>query len=132
MIKYLTAILVSVIAVLVLALAWAFATIRNDAVQAGVLRADLKALTEAQERAVERRKKDLATLVARERKLASKARELAEAQEALYTALQREKTWSDTDVPDTVQTALQGDSGGSNFDPASLLDRENQDGNPKP
>jgi hypothetical protein len=70
------------------------------------LRAENQSLMEAQKRAVEREKRDRAVLVARQAKIVSQGRKLAEAQEALSEALQRNKSWSDTDVPDEVQKAL--------------------------
>ncbi len=77
-----------------------------------VLAAEQQSLREASERAVERQKNDRKVLVAREAKIALQARKLAQAQEALSEALQRNKSWSDTDVPDEVQKALAGPSGG--------------------
>jgi uncharacterized protein HemX len=80
--------------------------------QNAVLVVERDGATEALERAVERQKLDRQVLVAREAKIASKQRELARAQEALQNALQANKSWSDTDVPDDVQKALGGPSGG--------------------
>ena len=77
-----------------------------------VLAEQNKTLTEAAERAVERQKLDRQVLVARQAEIASQARKLAQAQEALSEALQRNKDWSDTDVPDEVQKALHGPSSG--------------------
>ena len=71
-----------------------------------------KALTEAAARAVERQKADRQVLVARQAKIAAKQRELKKAQEALSEALQRNNDWRDTNVPDEVQKALGGPSGG--------------------
>lgn len=95
-------------------------TVKQQVASAAVLKAEVKSLTDAQKQAATRLKKDRATLVAREAKIASQARKLADAQQALSNALQAEKAWSDTDVPTTVQKALTGDSGGSNSGPASL------------
>ena len=69
-----------------------------------------KSLTEAAERAASRAKLDRKVLVAKQAQVASKQRELDKAQEALSEALQRNKSWSDTDVPDDVQKALSGPS----------------------
>ena len=71
-----------------------------------------KSLTEAAERAASRAKLDRQVLVAKQAQVASQALKLAQAQEALSEALQRNKSWSDTDVPDDVQRALGGPSGG--------------------
>ena len=73
-----------------------------------VLQAANEALTEASARAVEREKSDRQVLVARQAEIAAKQRELKQVQEALSEALQRNKAWSDTDVPDEVQSALGG------------------------
>lgn len=64
-------------------------------------------LTEAQNRAIERQKSDRQVLVARQAKIASQARKLAEAQKALSEALQRNESWRDTQVPEEVRNALQ-------------------------
>ena len=79
-------------------------------------------LTEAQEQALARAKADRATLVARQAKIASQTAKLRQAQQGLSEALQREKAWSDTDVPKAVQEALAGRSGGSDSGPGGLLD----------
>lgn len=71
-----------------------------------------KTLMEAHNRAVEREKLDRKVLVARQAKIASQALKLSEAQQALSEALQRNKEWNDADVPDEVQKALGGPSGG--------------------
>jgi uncharacterized protein HemX len=86
------------------------------------LSAQVNSLTEAQERAVARAKADRATLVARQAKIASQGRKLAQAQQALSEALQHEKAWSDTDVPTAVQNALSGRSGGPDSAPVGVLD----------
>ena len=85
-----------------------------------VLEAQNASLMEASKRAQERMKADRQVLVARQAKIAAQARVLADTREALSEALQRNKTWSDTDVPDDVQKALSGRSGGSDSVPASL------------
>lgn len=71
-----------------------------------------KSLTEAAERAASRAKLDRQVLVAKQAQVALKQAQLQKAQEALSEALQRNKSWSDTDVPDDVQRALGGPSGG--------------------
>jgi uncharacterized protein HemX len=76
------------------------------------LAAQNKTLTEAAERAVEREKQDRKVLVARQAEIASQARKLTQAQRSLSEALQRNKPWSDTDVPPDVQKALSGPSDG--------------------
>jgi hypothetical protein len=85
-----------------------------------VLASQNASLTEAVNRAAVRLKKDRAALLARENKIASQGRKLAQAQEALSEALQRNKTWSDTDVPTDVQEAIVGRSGATDSGPASL------------
>lgn len=78
---------------------------------ASELRTENKTLVDAAEQAQRRAKADRKVLVARQAKIASKQRELAEAHEALQNSLQRNKSWSDTDVPLDVQKALSGRSG---------------------
>lgn len=124
--------LIAAIAALVLALGGMGYVLKSQVERAAVLEVQVKTLTDAQKQAATRRKKDAATLVAREKEIASQARKLAEAQQGLSEALQAEKAWSDTDVPTPVQKALSGDSGGSNFGPVSLLDRSDREGDPKP
>ena len=68
-------------------------------------------LSEAAERAQARLKYDRQVLVARQAKIAAQARKLAEQEMALQNALESNKTWSDTDVPPEVQSALSGPSG---------------------
>lgn len=70
-----------------------------------------KSLIAASERAAERFKYDRKVLVARQAKIASQTRKLAESETALQNALRSNKTWSDTDVPPDVQRALGGPSG---------------------
>ncbi len=74
--------------------------------------ATLEGLTEAQNQAQERSKSDRQVLVARQARIASEARKLAQENEGLRAALQRNKSWSDTDVPPEVQDALLGRSDG--------------------
>lgn len=95
------------------------------------LGAQNKSLTEAVERAAEREKQDRKVLVARQAEIASQARKLKQANAALSEALnsetavyldshgvlQRNKSWSDTDVPSDVQKALQGRSDSPAADP---------------
>lgn len=84
---------------------------RSAWVEGQYLKTENKALVDEQKRAIEREDRDRKVLVARQAKIASKQRELDKAQEALSEALQRNKSWSDTDVPDDVQKALDGRSG---------------------
>lgn len=76
------------------------------------LKIENKSFSEALERAGRREKRDSDILVAREAENALQARKLAQAQGALSKALQRNKAWSDTDVPPDVQSALGGASDG--------------------
>ena len=84
----------------------------SGAEQIGKLKEVNKVLLEAQNRAIQREQADRKVLVARQVKIASQARKLAQANTALSEALQRNKSWSDTDVPDEVHKALAGPSGG--------------------
>jgi uncharacterized protein HemX len=124
--------LIAAIAALVLALGGMGYMLKKQVEQAAVLEVQVKTIKDAQKQAALRRKKDAATLVAREREIASQARKLADAQQGLSEALQAEKAWSDTDVPTTVQKALSGGSDGSNSGPASLLNGSDREGEPKP
>lgn len=74
--------------------------------------ARIQSLTEAADRASKRAKFDRQALVAREAENAVQTRKLAQAQQALSEALQRNSDWSDTDVPPDVQNALLGRSDG--------------------
>ena len=78
-----------------------------------VLSTENQRLTEASKRAVERELEYRRILGTRQKEIASQARKLAQAQQALSEALQRNKTWSDTDVPTDVQNALGGAPDGS-------------------
>ena len=78
----------------------------------GVLKEANKSLTEAAEQAAKRMEKDRQVLAARHAKMLAKGREIMAEKEALENALRANKTWSDTDVPDEVQKALAGPSGG--------------------
>ena len=105
MFKYLIAILIILVGFLSGGL---YYSVRTN----GALRAERDSLVEASERAVERAKLDRAALVAREALMATQARKYRQAQEALSEALQRNKAWSDTDVPIEVQSSILGRSGG--------------------
>lgn len=85
---------------------------KNAVVRESALRAQLDALTEGQKQAEKRRKSDRKVLVATQAKIAVQGRKLARAEAALSEALQRNKSWSDTDVPDDVQKALHGAADG--------------------
>ena len=78
-------------------------------IQSGAVKSErIEALTKASEQAAKQRLKDRKVLVARAGELASKRAELAKAQEALESALQRNNDWSNTNVPIEVQKALGG------------------------
>lgn len=82
-------------------------------IQAGAVKSErIEALTKASEQASKQRSKDRKVLVARAAEIAAKRAELAKAQEALESALQRNNDWSNTNVPIEVQKALGGRSGG--------------------
>lgn len=83
--------------------------VRSNAAQA----VQLQAATEALKQAAVQRKKDLATVAARDRANALEARKLDEALQGLQKALQAEIGWSNTSVPTGVQKALREDSDGS-------------------
>lgn len=74
--------------------------------------ATINRLTEAQDAAQEREKAARKAVVARQAKIASEARKFDTGQEALKTALQAEKEWNDTEVPQGVQDALHGPGNG--------------------
>lgn len=78
-----------------------------------VLSTENQRLQEASKRAVERELEYRRILGTRQKEIALQARKLAQAQQALSEALQRNKTWSDTDVPTDVQNALSGAPDGS-------------------
>ena len=67
-----------------------------------------KAAEEASKRAVERELEYRRILGTRQKETASQARKLAQAQQALSEALQRNNDWSNTNVPIEVQKALGG------------------------
>ena len=77
-----------------------------------VLSTENQRLTEASKRAVERELEYRRILGTRAKENAAQARKLARANAALSAALQRNKSWSDTDVPPDVQNALSGPSEG--------------------
>lgn len=83
-----------------------------------VLAADIGRLVEALDQAREREASNAALLVARQSAIVSQARKLAQAQQALSEALQRNSDWSNTNVPPDVQNAL----GGLPSGPAGVLD----------
>lgn len=85
-----------------------------------VLKRDNKTLTDAAERASKREMEYRRILGARSTEIASQARKLAQENAALSEALQRNKSWSDTDVPPDVQNSLGGPSGG----PAGVLQHD--------
>lgn len=89
------------------------ARLKASEVSVQTLTAERDRAVEAQNRAAERLSQTRKVLVAREAKIASQARKITEAQDALQNALQAEKAWSDTDVPTPVQKALLGRSDGS-------------------
>lgn len=62
---------------------------------------------------LEQRKRDERILVARHKEIASKGRELAQAQEGLSRALEANLVWSEGKVPADVFEALVGDSDAS-------------------
>ena len=72
------------------------------------LSAQIKPLVEALDRATEREKQDRLLLVARQAKIASQARELAQVMKGVSEALERNKDWRDTHVPPDVQKVLTG------------------------
>lgn len=106
--KLLAALVVALLVVVIVLGSYA----RSAWVEGQYLKTENRALIDEQKRAVEREDRDRKVLVARQAKIASQARKLAQAQQSLSEALQRNKDWSDTDVPDDVQKALGGPSGG--------------------
>lgn len=98
--------LIAAIVALMLALVGMGYVLKNQVARAAVLQQEVKVLTDAQKQAATRRKKDRATLVAREREIASQARKLAEAQQGLSEALTKNQVWASQHVPNEVQEAL--------------------------
>lgn len=86
---------------------------RSEVKSAAIDRANLTTATEALNRAAVQRKKDLATVAARDKANAVAARKLDEALQGLSQALQAESVWSNTSVPTEVQKALLEDSDAS-------------------
>ncbi len=86
---------------------------RSEVRSAAVDRASLSTATEALKRAAVQRKRDLATVAARDRANAASAAKLDEALQGLQKALQAETGWSNTSVPTEVQKALLEDSDAS-------------------
>jgi hypothetical protein len=80
--------------------------VSSGAEQVGKLKEANSVLMEAQNRAILRQQADQKVLVARQAKIASQARKLAQVNSALLKALESNKAWSDTDVPTDVQDAL--------------------------
>ena len=125
-------ILAGVIIALVLIAGGLGYTVKRQAGEVARLEAHADALGKAIDRAAERIRRDRKALVAREAANAAQGRKLAQAQEALSEALQRNKTWSDTDVPTDVQEAIVGRSGASDSGPPSLLNSNTDEGATKP
>lgn len=115
-----TKLLAGIILALVLLAAGLGYTVKRQAGQVATLESHNEALGKAIDRAAERIRRDRKALVAREAANAVQARKLAQAQEALSEALQRNKTWGDTDVPTDVQEAIVGRSDAPNSGPPSL------------
>lgn len=101
------------IAILGLGLAALGLLYRSEVRKGAQDRERLQTATDALDRVAVQRKKDLATLAARARENRATGLELAQAQEALQKALQAEKGWSDTEVPEGVRKALTEDSDAS-------------------
>lgn len=90
----------------------------NNRVQAlGAANANLKTATEALIGVAKERETAARVLAARNRVIASQARELAQARQGLQTALQGFPGWSEADVPTAIIEALPGRSGASNAKP---------------
>jgi Tfp pilus assembly protein PilV len=70
------------------------------------LRTQLEYATAAQNQAYKRSESDRKVLIARQAVIAAQARKLAAQTRDLNAALQRNKSWSDTDVPPDVQKSL--------------------------
>lgn len=98
--------LIAIILALVISLVGVGFLYRHTVLENTELSASVKELQEAQERAQEALKLNAAILGAREKQIAVQARKFGASQASLYTALQANKTWSDTYVPSDVQKAL--------------------------
>jgi len=83
----------------------------QSSVEKAVQAEAIQGLVEAQNRAIERSKADAYTLVARDRNIAVQRRILTRTQKSLSKALERNKAWSDTDVPPDIIGGLAGPSG---------------------
>lgn len=108
------------IAILVVALALCGWALRLEIQDGAARKSQLSAKTDALERAGRRVKSDAKALVAREAKIATTARKLAQAEASLTEALQRNNDWSNTNVPLDVQEALGGAADGLPSDSESL------------
>lgn len=108
----LTKVLATLVVVLLAAVIALGVVARSAWVDGQYLKTENKALLDEQKRAIQREDRDRKVLVARQAKIASQARKLAQTELALSEALQRNKAWSDTDVPDDVQKALGGAGSG--------------------
>lgn len=109
--------LLRLIAILVLLLSlslWGLFYLHSEK---AVLEDTNKILVEGAKRASEREQETRKVLIARQAQIALQARKLVEAQQGASEALQRNKSWSDANVPTDVQNALSGPSDG----PASVL-----------
>lgn len=127
-----TKLLAGIILALVLLTVGLGYTVKRQAGEVATLQTKQEALSKALNQAAERVKRDRKALVAREAANAAQGRKLAQAQEALSEALQRNKTWSDTDVPTDVQEAIVGRSDAPDSGPTSLLDGGTDEGATKP
>lgn len=86
--------------------------------KASALRTEITTISQARDdavkalnQAVEREKSDRQLLVARQAQIASQARKLKDVQNRLSAALERNKAWSDADVPPDIIGGLAGPSG---------------------
>jgi hypothetical protein len=102
------------LAVALIALASLGLIYRAEVRAGATTRAELQTAKDALNGVAKQRKQDVATVAAWQKKNASTGRKLAEARQALQTALQGEKAWSDTQVPPAVIEALAGPSERSN------------------
>lgn len=89
----------------------AFGLLHRAHVEIQDVRAERDMAVEARNRAVERMKLDGEVLVARQAQIASQARKLKDVQNRLSAALERNKAWSDADVPPDIIGGLAGPSG---------------------
>jgi uncharacterized protein HemX len=98
--------LIAIILALVISLVGVGFLYRHTARENTELSASVKDLQEAQKQAQAALKLNAAVLGAREKQIAVQARKFGASQASLYTALQANKTWSDTYVPSEVQKVL--------------------------